>query len=110
MSIMSWVTLARTRCYAAHVAHTAGLFTAWPVGKRPKQGAPAAGPPRALIGGMPLVKQKGMVPLGEVIAKIYEEAEKVTPDRRRASRLAANAVARLLVRTGNVRAARKLAA
>ena len=59
---------------------------------------------------MPLVKQKGMVPLGEVIAKIYEEAEKVVPDRRRASRLAANAVARLLVRTGNVRAARKLAA
>ena len=62
------------------------------------------------MGGMPLVKQQGMVPLGEVIAKIYEEAEKITPDRRRASRLAANAVARLLVRTGNVRAARKLAA
>ena len=51
-----------------------------------------------------------MVQLGDVIAKIYEEAEKITPDRRRASRLAAHAVARLLVRTGNVRAARKLAA
>jgi hypothetical protein len=60
--------------------------------------------------GMPLVRQTGMVQLGDVIAKIYEEAEKITPDRRRASRLAAHAVARLLVRTGNVRAARKLAA
>ena len=110
MPIMSWVTLARTRCYTAHVAHTAGLFTGWLAGKRPKQGAPPAGPACALSEGMPLVRQRGMVQLGEVLAKIYEEAAKVTTDRRRASRLAANAVARLLVRTGNVRAARKLAA
>ena len=60
--------------------------------------------------GMPLVRPNHKVALGDVIARIYEEAEKITPDRRRASRLAAHAVARLLVRTGNVRAARKLAA
>jgi hypothetical protein len=59
---------------------------------------------------MMIVKSKAKLSLGDIIAQIYEEAERVIPDRRRASRLAARAVARLLVRTGNVRAVLKLAA
>ncbi len=47
--------------------------------------------------------------LGDLVAALYDQAALMTADRRRATRLAAGAVARFLVRTGNVRAARKLA-
>jgi hypothetical protein len=57
---------------------------------------------------MPVLNPTPTASLGDVIAAAYERAEAVTSDPERASRLAAAAVVRLLVRTGNVRAARKL--
>jgi hypothetical protein len=47
--------------------------------------------------------------LGELVAALYDRAARMTGDPERASRLAARAVTRLLVRTGNLRTARRLA-
>jgi hypothetical protein len=58
---------------------------------------------------MPLVKPKKTAELGDLIATAFEEAAHWTTDPVRRSRLAAISVLRLLVRTGNVDAAKKLA-
>jgi hypothetical protein len=51
---------------------------------------------------------KRTAPLGEIVAAAYEHAASVTSDPERASRIAARAIAQLLSRRGNRRAARKL--
>ena len=61
---------------------------------------------------MPLTKirPRTHAELGELIAVAYEQAERVCRDPSRVSAVAAIIVARLLRRTGNVRAARLLLA
>jgi hypothetical protein len=53
-------------------------------------------------------RRRSPLQLGDLVAAAYDRAARITSDPDRASRLAALAVVRLLVRTGNVRAARRL--
>src|SRR5437879_712383 len=58
---------------------------------------------------MPLVMPKRTATLGEVIAALYDQAAECSSSPQEVSRLCTQAIERFLVRSGNVRAARRLA-